>query len=747
MENLDLIELSENALKQFRDLYSFQGETVEETFTRVAKEFSKNDEDFEFAYNLLAQNIWRPNTPVFLNAGTEHKVFSACYTVSLEDSMSSIYDIANVARKIFQYGAGVGIPIGNLREGGAYIFEGRGDVPPEGKSSGPITFMRLFDAVGETTKSGGRVRRAAILCAMPVWHPDIMDFISCKETDGRLSNMNISVAVTDKFMQTLEDKIPFPLHTPYDGSKIGEIDPQELWDKIAEMAHKSADPGVLFIDTVNKWNPLVAKYLVETTNPCGEQPLIGYNSCNLSAINISKFVVEGLDKNLYFDFDNLYRVTYGVTELMDNLIDIMEFPDERYKVNTRHFRPMGIGPMGLADAMFMLDYRYDGPEGRKFASDVMKTLTTASIEWSADLHGGNFGSGGTHGLPVYWDFKDDMERIAESLTDNNEKVMEKVRKNGLRNCQHTTCQPTGTTALSCDCSYGIEPSFGLVFQKNYIDGATAIMGNQIFEERFSKESWYTDDLLERVFKNGGSLKGIRGIPKEVREVFVTAHDIKYKDRIDMQAELQKHCSTAISSTVNLPKEITKEEISDLYKYAYEKGLKGVTIYRDGSKRNQPVTFTEEDDGAFSRPAKLSSDTYVVETGNGKMYVTISDYKGKPLELFINISKSGQILNTFSEALGRLISIAFQNGVPVEEVVKTLVGINSDKNVWYRFEESDKKPTHILSIPDGVAKLLERYYSGQQYKGELSGEICDKCGRTMVAMEGCFNCSCGHSKCS
>jgi ribonucleoside-diphosphate reductase alpha chain len=264
-----MVELSNNAQKIFNDLYSFQGETVENTFERVAKEFGNDDKEVQEVYDLLANNIWRPNTPVFLNAGTNHKIYSACYAIGLDDSMDSIYDIANVSRKIFQYGSGVGIPIGNLREKESHIFEGEPEKPAEGRSSGPITFMKLYDAVGETTKSGGRVRRAAILCSMPVWHPDILDFIRCKEEDGRLSNMNISVTITDEFMQCLEDGTPFKLRTPYDGSVVREIDPQIIWNEIVKFAHKTADPGVLFIDTINKYNVLKSKILVETTNPCG----------------------------------------------------------------------------------------------------------------------------------------------------------------------------------------------------------------------------------------------------------------------------------------------------------------------------------------------------------------------------------------------------------------------------------------------------------------------------------------------
>jgi len=738
--------LSKNALKIFEDLYSFQDETLKETFERVAKEFSTNDNEIELAFNLLSKGYWRPNTPTWLNAGTDHKIFSACYIVGIQDSMNSIYDVANTARKIFQHGAGVGIPIGNLREKDAWIYEGKRDVLPNGKSSGSITFMKLFDAVGETTKSGGRVRRAAILCAMPVWHPDILDFIKCKEEDGRLSNMNISVSITDKFIESLENNISFELVSPYNGEKIDEINPQELWDTISTMAWKTADPGVFFIDTVNRFNPLSSEILIESSNPCGEIFLPPYNCCNLSAINLYKFI-SGNE----YKWDELHQCAFDVMGLMDNIIDTMDYPDERFKENTIKYRPVGVGIMGLADTLFELGYRYDGPEGRKFAGKVMKTITTACAHKSALLakERGTFYN--------YDRYKDKMENIIEShiglhdsdVTSSTKEVMNIIRETGLRNIQFTCCMPTGTTALSCDASYGMEPSFGLVFQKNLISGEKMMVANKVFEKKYKDEDWFNEGLIEKIFKNGGTLKNLRGIPKDVREVFVTAHDIKYRDRIDMQSEIQTYTSNAISSTINLPTETTKEEISEIYLYAYRKGLKGITIYRDGSKRNQPVSFTtQEESKEFIRPNVMDSKTYTVETGNGKMYVTISDYKGKPLEVFINIGKSGQILNTLTEALGRSTSIALQRGVPVEEIIKTLININSDKIAWHRFEETDKRPVQILSIPDGIAKLLAKYYSGITYEGELSGELCEKCGNSMTAVEGCFSCSaCGHSRCS
>jgi ribonucleoside-diphosphate reductase alpha chain len=738
--------LSENAKKIIKDLYSLNGESIDDVFKRVAKEFATNDTELNQAYKLQKENVWRPNTPVYFNAGSDHPMFSACWVVGLEDTMNSIYDIANVARRIFQHGAGIGIPIGNLRARDAHIYEGKPDAPPTGKSSGPISFMKLYDAVGETTKSGGRARRAAILCCMPVWHPDIMEFITCKEIDGRLSNMNISVSITDGFMKSLEQNTPYQLVSPADGIMTGEVIPSEVWDKLAEMAWKSAEPGVLFIDTINEDNPLRKITLVESTNPCGEQPLWPFTSCNLSSINVAKFCKDGK-----FDFDALYKVSYDVMGLMDNIIDKMSFPDERFRVNVLKYRPVGIGIMGLSDAMFELDIKYDSNEGIQFAADIMKTITTACVEKSVELAAkkGKFEN--------YDLVKEDVERIVSDHIGGNEKVMAKVKKHGLRNVQFTTCPPTGTTALTADASYGIEPSFGLVFQKTLVETGEKInIINPVFKKRFEKEEWYNETLMEKISANGGSLKGLHGIPKKVRDVFVTAHDIKYKDRIDMQAGLQRHCSSGISSTVNLPNTTTKEEISELYKYAYNEGLKGITIYRDGCRQSQPITFSKggiEVQSNFKRPSKLPGQVYTIETGNGKLYVTITSHNNRPIEIFMSMGKSGQLFNVFGEALGRVISIALQHGVPLDSVIKTMKGIYSERATWTRFEETDNKPVQILSIPDALAKLLERYYlnDGKEEKdAHLDDRLfCTKCGTySVILVEGCKTClNCSESACA
>jgi len=744
------VKLSDNARRIFETLYSKNGETIEDTFRRASKCVAKTQVEEDLAYQLQVGNIVRFNTPLYFNSGGKTNLFSACWVLPLFDSMDGIYDVANVCRKIFSYGSGVGIPIGNLREKDAPIFDGDSKTPPCGMSSGPSTFMKLYDAVAATTKSGGRARRAAILCAMQVWHPDILDFIQSKELDGSLSNMNLSVTITDKFMQCLNDNIPFQLHTPYDGSFMRKEDPNVIWDSICKQAHKTGDPGVIFIDTVNKFNPIIEEILVECTNPCGEVPLPPWTSCNLAMINVAKFVKE----DGTYDWNSLFDTSYHLCTLMNNMIDAMDFPDERFKEQTLKYRPVGIGPAGLSDAMFLLGLRYNGKDGRDFAEEVMRTITHGAVRKSIELaeERGPFYSYPKHKLHV--------ERITKGLIESEgddevEKTLELLEKHGTINSSNTVCAPTGTTALSCDCSYGIEPCFGLVFEKNLITGQRMKMINPIFEQKYKNEPWFTPDLIEKIFLNGGSLKNVRGIPKEVKEVFVVAHDIKPKDRLEIQSVLQKRVGLSISSTVNLPSTSTPEEISEIYKTAYELGLKGVTVYRDGSKKEQPVTFKKEGlevKSNFERPSKLDAVKHCIQLTEGKLYIDVVKHEGRIVEIWLDYGKSGQDINGLLEALGKSLSTGVQHGVPKEAYIKQFRNIKGDFPVWCKFEEGDKKPVQLHSIPDALAKLLERYYSDEPKVVETAGfeaEVCPKCGgKSVMNIEGCRTCnSCGFSKCS
>jgi ribonucleoside-diphosphate reductase alpha chain len=740
--------LSENAKKIFKTLYSINGETIEETFRRVSSVFSNNELEQNRLYDLLIGNVWRPNTPVFMNAGVSEHIFSACWVVTLEDSMTSIYDIVSVARKIFQAGAGIGIPIGNLREENAPIFErDKSNTPdiPKGFSSGAVKFLDLYDVVGDTTKSGGRARRAAILASMQVDHPDIIKFIKCKTNKQRLSNMNISVKITDEFMENLENNVPFNLKTPFDGTKKDTIMPDDLWRDLARSAWISGDPGLIFIDTVNKMNPAKSLEKIETSNPCGEQHLTPWLACNLSSLNISKFV-----KNGEFDFDGLFDTAAFVARMMDNLIDSMLFPDERFKIKTLEYRPIGVGIMGFADTLYMLGLKYNSLQTRNFASEVMRTLTHGCI-FSSIISASEKGT-----FPLYDKVKDDLndiilQLISKQIPDKKvEMTKELLLKHGVRNVSHTCIAPTGTIAISCDCSYGMEPSFGIVWEKTLIeDGSVLRFINPIFEEKYKDASWYKDDILEKILQNGGSIKNIRAIPKEIREVFVIAHDIKPKDKVDMVAALQKHTSNGVSVTINLPNDISAEEISDIYKYAYYKNLKGVTVYRDGCKKDQPVSMQTKNNTLLleKRPMTLTGCTKKVPVGDNNVLFTLNTFDGNLAEVILQVGKNGARDAANVEAIGRSVSIGLRNGIPAKEYVKQFKDISSEDFTWVKFEDDDKKAVQIKSIPDALAKIMERYYVEDVMIPD--GDICPKCNsNTIIKVEGCETCqSCGFSKCS
>lgn len=483
---------------------------------------------------------------------------------------------------------------------------------------------------------------------------------------------------------------------------------------------------------------------------CGEVPVPPWFSCNLGMINVAKFVKDGA-----YNWEGLFEASYNLCTLMNNMIDVMDFPDKRFKEQTLKYRPVGIGPAGLSDAMFLLGLRYNGKDGKDFAEEIMRTITHGSIRRSIELakERGPFHNYDKH--------KEHMERITKSLIkaegdDEVDKTLELLAKHGALNSATTVCAPTGTTALSCDCSYGIEPCFGLVYEKNLITGQKMKLINPIFEEKYKNEQWFTSDLVEKIFANGGSLKNIRGIPKDVKEVFIVAHDIKPKDRVEIQAGIQARTFLAISSTVNLPSTSTPEEISEIYKLAYELGLKGVTVYRDGCKKSQPVTFKKEGlevKSNFERPTKLDSVKHCIQLTEGKLYVDVVKHEGRIVEIWLDYGKSGQDINGLLEALGKSLSTGVQHGVPKEAYIKQFKNIKGDFPVWWKFEENDKKPTQLHSIPDALAKLLERYYISEEIVyNECIGfesETCPKCqNKSLIKIEGCATCqSCGWSKCS
>ena len=375
----------------------------------------------------------------------------------------------------------------------------------------------------------------------------------------------------------------------------------------------------------------------------------------------------------------------------------MDFPDERFKVQTLRYRPIGVGIAGLSDAMFKLGLPYNNKEGKQFAEEVMRTITHGAIRQSIEL-------AKIHGPFYQYDrAKTQAESIVYSWINSEhdkeevEKTMSMLKEHGIYNCTVTAAAPTGTTAISCDCSYGIEPCFGLVWEKTLSSGDRMKFINPIFEEKYRVESWYTPDLIEKIYLNGGSLKNIRGVPKDVKEVFLVAHDVKAKDKLELQAAIQRRTSQGVSSTVNLPNSATVDDIKELYSYAHELGLKGITVYRDGCKKIQPVSFKKEGVEVishFKRPTTLDAKKHCIELSEGKLYIDVVKHEGRIVEVWLDYGKSGQELNGLLEALGKSLSTGFQHGVPKEAYIKQFKGIKGEHPIWFRFEDGDKKPHQL-----------------------------------------------------
>lgn len=787
--------------------------TPEQLFERVADFVVTGEKDSAAAQNLKKELLDLMNaqkfmfsSPTLFNAGSDFPLASSCFVGKLEDSMIGIMQAATDTAITFKAGAGMGLNFGILRPYGSAV--GRG-----GASSGPVKFMQLFNEVGETVKSGG-VRRAAFMAMMDVNHPDIEAFIASKDyiaslkranpnlnipddlTDRvmdeltgtlaesisddsilravvdevrrklfePLSNMNISVAITDKFMAAVKDDADFELDRHPDYMPGKSVKARELFRKIALSAWRTADPGVWFIDKANHYDTVPSFGRIDSTNPCGEQSLHHYTSCNLGSINLVKFVSGGK-----FDYDEFNRVVKIATRALDNIIDIAAFPTENFTKNTRLIRPVGLGYTGLAETLYMLKIAYNSPEGYEFAANVSRLMTQGTILASIEL-ASEKGS-----LPVFEENAESLIRVAKGYFDSDDEkaaLEASMRKNGIRNSNWTTLAPTGSISLILDAyTYSLEPQFALAYNKNLIDGGVLTYVDPEFEKAVKDKS-----LIAKVVENGGSCKGIDGIPESVKKVFVTAHDISFDDRIAMQSAIQRYVSNSISSTINLPESITVDEIERIYLKAWESNLKGVTIYRDGCKHFQPMTTNKKASAPvpaeavscrkWTRPNVLKAEIARTKTGNGTLYTSIGlDEAGIPVELFINISKHGSGESAFSEALGRVISIALQHGVPVDRIADTIIGIVGDKPTW----DNGKL---IKSIPDAVGRILKDYAerlnapveeaslfskpSGVE-KAEIDytnpveipgAEVCPACGeKALVRTEDCQSClSCGYSKC-
>jgi ribonucleoside-diphosphate reductase alpha chain len=625
------------------------------------------------------------------------------------------------AALIHKSGGGTGFAFSRLRPKNSTVGT------TGGVASGPVSFMKIFNTATEQVKQGG-TRRGANMAILRVDHPDIMEFIFSKEDNRELNNFNISVGVSDKFMRAVDRQEDYDLIDPRDQSAVGRLNAADVYKTLVKQAWKNGDPGIIFLDRINQDNPTPHLGDIESTNPCGEQPLLPMEACNLGSINLAKFVLENGDGPV-IDFEGLKEVVSRSVRFLDNTIDMSKYPLQEIDEMVKGNRKIGLGVMGFADMLFQLKIPYNSDEALDTAETVMRFIQEKAHEASQNLS---------------------EER---GIFPNWEQSIYKERDLKLRNATCTTIAPTGTLSIIAGCSSGIEPLFALSFVRNVMDNDKLLEVNPYFEEVANDLRFYSRELMDEIAKRG-SIKKIKQIPKDVRKVFVTAHDVSPDWHIRMQAAFQKYTDNAVSKTVNLPRDATVEDVMKVYNLANELGCKGVTIYRDGSKENQVLSFSQKDrrkddfmSAVKERPETLDGFTTRMKTGYGHLYVTVTEYDGKPFEVFATIGKSGRSTTAKTEAIGRLASLALRSGIKVNEIVNQLKGIGGEHPVF-------QNGGLVLSIPDAIARVLDRrYISGDAVKGNqkseysLMGEKCPECGQTVSFEEGCILCHfCGFNKC-
>ncbi|HXX56426.1 MAG TPA: vitamin B12-dependent ribonucleotide reductase [Thermodesulfovibrionales bacterium] len=736
--------LSPNALKVLEKRYLKKDENgkivdnPEEMFRRIAKaiasadlrygrspdEVAKTEEEF---YDLMTSLVFLPNSPTLMNAGRSLGQLSACFVLPVDDSMESIFDAVKNAAIIHKSGGGTGFSFSRLRPSGDVVGS------TKGISSGPISFMTVFDTATEAVKQGG-TRRGANMGLLRVDHPDILDFVKCKDENTKLNNFNISVGLTEEFMKALAEDGEYELLNPRTKQVSSRLKAREVFTHIVNHAWKNGEPGIVFLDRLNASNPTPLIGEIESTNPCGEQPLLPYESCNLGSINLAKMVVGDLG----IDRERLKQTVWGAIHFLDNVIEVNRYPLRKIEEMTKANRKIGLGVMGWADMLIQLGVPYNSAGAVQLAEEVMGFIQTEGRKASIALaeERGTFSN--YHG----------------SIYDG---------KLPMRNATITTIAPTGTLSIIAGCSSGIEPLFAVSYVRTVMEGTKLIEVNPHFEKVARNRGFWSRELMERIAEKG-TIEGFEEVPEDVRKVFVTAHDITPREHITMQSAFQKYVDNAVSKTVNFPHHAGPKDVEDVYLLAYSLGCKGVTVYRDGSREEQ-VLSTGTTKEALQKPAvphaqkimpkkrpeMIRGSTRLMKTGCGNLYVTINeDEQGHLFELFTSMGKAGGCASSQAEAIGRLVSLAFRSDIDPTEVIKQLKGISCHQPTWC---DGGK----ILSCSDAIARAVEKYSmttdkgNGNGHKKE-SHEImlmgaCPECGGAVEHEGGCAVChNCGFTKC-
>jgi ribonucleoside-diphosphate reductase alpha chain len=769
------VKITENARKVLERRYLAKDEngkpieTVEEMFERVAKTIAEVDliydknADVEAVkkrfYDMMVALDFLPNSPTLMNAGRPLGQLSACFVLPVGDSMEEIFDAVKYAAIIHKSGGGTGFSFSRLRPKGATVRS------TGGVASGPVSFMKVFNAATEAVKQGG-TRRGANMGILRVDHPDILEFIQCKKDNNEITNFNISVAITEEFMKAVEEDREYDLIDPHTGKVVNRLRAREVFDLIVEMAWRNGEPGIVFLDRINEKNPTPEVGEIESTNPCGEQPLLPYESCNLGSINLEN-MLKKVEGRYVIDYDKLRETVYDAVHFLDNVIDANKYPLPQIEEMTKGTRKIGLGVMGFANMLLRLGIPYDSDEAVKLGEELMEFIDETSKEASIKLaeQRGTFG---------FYD-----------------KSIYKKMGIKIRNATTTTIAPTGTISIIAGTSSGIEPVFAIAMTRNVMDNTELVEVNPVFKEVAIERGFYSEELMREIARRG-SLKDIKGIPEDVKRVFVIAHDIDPEWHVKMQAAFQKHVDNAVSKTVNFRNEATVEDVRRTYLLAYKLGCKGVTIYRDGSRESQVLNLGIKEKKEEAKPKEEQTKneplrprprppvtrgiTEKVRIGCGNLYITVNYDDQGICEVFTNLGRAGGCPSQ-SEATSRLISIALRSGIDAKTIVEQLKGIRCHSTLR---QMATNKEIKVLSCPDAIGKVIEkvmkiRVEEEQQfapidvpiYENNHNGDeddpkeevalseadlldeekFCPECGSPIEHEGGCVVCkNCGYSKC-
>ena len=741
-------------------------------FRRVARNLSQADlnygateEQRQATEDEFYEMMWRleclPNSPTLMNAGRELQQLSACFVLPIDDALDSIFDKVKQTALIHKSGGGTGFSFTRLRPAGDVVGS------TGGIASGPVSFIRAFDTATDVVKQGG-TRRGANMGILNVDHPDIRTFIQSKEDGQNLNNFNISIGITGDFMERVKSGEDYDLVNPRTGVVVRQENAREIFELAVEMAWKTGDPGLIFLDLINHYNPNPQLGTIESTNPCGEQPLLPFESCNLASVNLAR-MVRYQDGDVTMDWDRLASVVRTTVHLLDNVIDMNNYPIKEIEEMSKTTRRIGLGVMGFSDLLIEMGIQYDSEEGLELAEQVMARVNHETASASSELShirgtfpawaGSTYSTPGPFGEP-----------------------------RPMRNSAPTTIAPTGTISIIAGTSSGIEPLFALSYVRNVMDNTRLVEVNPYFEAVARREGFYSEALMEQLAETG-SLETL-DVPDWVKGVFRTSHDISPEWHVRMQAAFQKYTDNSVSKTINFPHNATTDDVANAYTMAYDLGCKGITVYRDGSKSGQVLSTgatgkqDESDSGAAlaellgtgqsgyqtprRRPQSIRGVTERVRTGHGNMYVTINfDEEGTPFEVFGNLGKAGGCDSAQLEAISRLVSLALRSGLDPKIVIEQLRGITCCP-AW-------DDGTLVRSGPDAVALAMERHTSeaaalpiqsgengvqvkllaeggngngnGSKGSGYFQARKCPECNTPVIYQEGCLMCvSCGWNKC-